>query len=381
MKAASHLCALILGVALTAAAPARPAAFVNLPQLIAVHPLYALLQQYDREIAALRDTQDVPGLSNAAAQARAGAAALQRDASGAELQAARIASQSLQSDRQRERTAIVAATATQRGGDRNMSLYAGELVRATNANLTAYDRGIVQSDERAYVARAQQLREKELTLAFDLAKTDAGKRLLLALKLRTLHLTATARSRLQAQLSALDARESASVAALRAQDAGVLAAYRQRLQAEGVSEQAQMSGRLQAKAGANVALRQRIAAAQASSRATANLQSEAAAFGASYHPQSDAAFIRDGLSTTNGTISARFAQLSDVDRRAQQATAAQIAQLESNRRVLYRVMVAQIVRTAQLLAAQRHLGRLETSGSPPAGSVDLTGAVRSELAR
>ncbi len=38
-------------------------------------------------------------------------------------------------------------------------------------------RATAQRNERAYTARAQQLREKELTLAFDLEREDAGKRL------------------------------------------------------------------------------------------------------------------------------------------------------------------------------------------------------------
>ncbi|MGA8575537.1 MAG: hypothetical protein WB609_07615, partial [Candidatus Cybelea sp.] len=56
--------ALILAVLLTAAGPPNsPEGFVDLAQLVASHPQHAILFEYDREIAALRSTQNLPGLA------------------------------------------------------------------------------------------------------------------------------------------------------------------------------------------------------------------------------------------------------------------------------------------------------------------------------
>ncbi|MGA8097509.1 MAG: hypothetical protein WB810_02495, partial [Candidatus Cybelea sp.] len=48
--------------------------FVDLPRLVASHPLHSVLAQYDSEIAALRSTQNVAGLRDPAATAARSAA-------------------------------------------------------------------------------------------------------------------------------------------------------------------------------------------------------------------------------------------------------------------------------------------------------------------
>ena len=70
------------GLALAAflvAAPAPAAqtpAYVDVAHAVAADPLHAVLAQYDREIATLRATLNVPAAGDVARQARSGAAAL-----------------------------------------------------------------------------------------------------------------------------------------------------------------------------------------------------------------------------------------------------------------------------------------------------------------
>lgn len=106
-------------------------------------------------------------------------------------------------------------------------------------------------------AREQQLREKELTLAFDLAQANALKRLRLRLKLEDLHPEPTTRKQLEAELSALNAGESRAVAAMRHSNAAVLADYRLQVEHDTARAGSQMAAQLQAKAAANLALRRK----------------------------------------------------------------------------------------------------------------------------
>jgi hypothetical protein len=372
--------ALALPILLTAATPARaPIGYVDLPRLILSHPLHAVLLQYDREIAALRSTQEIPGLSDAAAAAGLGAAALQRDAATAQSHARQIASGGAAGDSARERAALATVLSSPRA-DTEMSGYTNALMRETNANLTAFERAITERTERAFTARQQQLREKELTLAFDLARADAGKRLSLTLKLEDLHLTPTTRAKLRAALAALDERELKAVTALRRDDAEALAEFRRQLQREGESADAEMAGQLRAKAGANFALRQRVPLGQ-SGLATVlpNLPSRVAAFSASYNAGASVAAIAGGLSTASSDLSQRFARLGESARRSDRETIVQIQALQAARDAVYRSIVAQIFREARLLVRERHLGGLEASSPRPQASVDLTPAVRARL--
>jgi Skp family chaperone for outer membrane proteins len=376
VRASRRACALVLGVFLCAAASrTAPVGFIDLPRLVSVHPLHKILAQYDREIAALQNTRDVPGLSALGAQTERGAAAVQRDVAGTTAKVQRIAAGAAR-DHVQERQAMGALFASQHAPNGEMSAYRDELTRETNANLRGYAIAIAQRTARAVAARQQQLHERELTLAFDLARRDSGVRLVLRLKLQDLHLDAATRARLQDRLAALNRRDSDAVAAARANDAAILARYRATLERDGELANAQMASELLSKAGANLALRLGVLRAGSSAAdVVPNLASRLESFASSDHPGADATAVEASLRSAKSDLPLRFATLADADRRSRVETSSQIQNLKNNRGELYRMMVAQILRDARQLARQRHLSDLVATSPRPSGSVDLTGAV------
>jgi len=383
VKAPLHGCVLVLGVFLCAAASrTAPAGFIDLPRLVSVHPLHKILAQYDREIAAFQNTRDIPGLSALGARAQRGAAAVRREIAATPVQVQRIAADAAARDRAQERQAVAALFAWQRASNGEMSAYRDELTRETNANLRGYAIAIEQRTARAVAARQQQLHEKELTLAFDLARRDSGVRLVLRLKLQDLHLDAATRARLQGRLAALNTRDSEALAAARAGDAAILARYRATLQRDGELANAQMASELLSKAGANLALRLGVLRAGSSAAGVVpNLASRLASFASSDRPGADAAAVETSLRSAKNDLSRRFATLADADRRSRVETSTQIQNLKNNRDELYRSMIAQILRDARRLARERHLSALVATSPRPSGSVDLTGAVAREMSR
>jgi hypothetical protein len=373
--------ALIVAVLLTAAAPpTTPEGFVDLAQLVATHPQHAILLEYDREIAALRSTQNLPDLAPVAT-ANNGAGAVRREAAAAQLRVRQIATRNAQADRGRERAALTSTFAPQRAGDREMNTYSGELARETTASFTNYVAAIAERTERAYAARAQQLRERENTLAFDLARRDAAKRLSLRLKLTDLHLAHAARAPYVNELAALDEGERNAVSAQRGADAAVLAAYRRQLESDGRSAEAQMIARLRTTGNANLAIRRRVTqAGMRMQAASPSLRTAAGAFGATYSLAFDAQKTGDGLRAAGDDISARFAQLAGSASRSERETANTIGELEAIRAALYRSIVTQITSEARLIAHRRGLAKVAIGSRRPGGSVDLTRAVRAGLA-
>jgi hypothetical protein len=372
---------LAIGVLLIAATHnASRVGYVDLGRLVASHPLYPVLSRYDREIAALRSTESLPGLGNPAAQAERGAGTVQQDASAASRRAEGIASRSAGEDGAQERAAAQEILASQRAGDRDVAAYTAQLVRETNANLENYRLAIAERTERAFAARQQQLHEKELTLAFDLARRNGGKRLLLRLKLADLHLRPADRAKLHAQLAALDQSEFSAVSALRRSDETVLESYRDELQREAETANARMAEELRAKAGANFAIRHHVGQVARSAGAPVDLPSQLAAFRANDAGARSADGIVAGLQTASGDLSQRLRSLGATDRQSQRETVAQIAALEESRTALYRSIVAQITREADRLARERQLSSVVFSRPQRDDSVDLTAAVKAALA-
>jgi hypothetical protein len=381
-QAANLLVSALLAIASIAAGPqnAGPVGFIDLPRLVATHPLYRVLAQYDREIAALRSTQSLSGVGDPGSQAQAAAAALRATSADAQMRVQSIAARSAAEYRDREPDALAALLASRDAGNREMTAYHDDLTQATTANLRLYEDGIAQRNQRAYTARAQELREKELGLAFDLARRDAGRRFALTLKLDNLHLDAQTRAQLEAQLNALNDASARSLDAMRRADAVELASYREMMERSGASAVAQMTASLRSQAAANITLRSQVLQAEPNpSQILAELASQAARFRASYRAPSDASALGAGLRRASGDLSHRFAELSQTDLSSRRDTAAQITALQANRAALYRALVAQIVQAAQRLARARGLRGVTRSGARPPGSVDLTPAVASEL--
>jgi Skp family chaperone for outer membrane proteins len=374
--------ALALAALLTnaTASAAEAVGYVDVARAVAAHPFHPVLAQYDREIAALRGTLEALPSGDPTAQAQRGAAALARGTDSAQTRLQAMGGSSGGDDRSRERTALTSVRTSQRAADRAMATYSAELVRETRASVESYRRSIAERNARALAARRQQLHERELTLAFDLARAHAGKRLTLRLKLDHLHLDGTDRRRLGRELAALNADESRAVAAMRRTDAGVLAAYERELERDGAAENARMAAQLRANATANLALRRRVLRAGPSAGAP-DLSTQAASFAASYRSEADARTVADSLRAASDDVSKRFALLAASDRASRDETVRRIRALRADRNSLYQSILARIRRASETLLRERHLSKLELRGKRPAGSVDLTPAVETELAR
>ena len=368
---------LLLAVLLTGGAPGSASTgFADLPQLIAGHPLHGVLAAYDREIAALRSTQTVSGLEDPAGRARSVAAALRNRSGAARLRAQAIAARDTRPDLLQENSALSTIVALGGASERAASHYSDDLNREVTASLSAFERATTQRTGRALQARRQQLREKELMLAYDLARRDAPQRLLLRLKLSELHLDAATRKALESQLAAVNEREGDALAAARRWDAAVLGSYRRQLQEEGATANAQMVSQLRAKGDANDAIRLRVLHAESNAAAALPVvPSQLALFRSSYRSAADAQAIAVGFGAAGVDLSRRFGELSDVDERSRAATAAQIQRLTVDRGKLYRSIVAQIERIANRLARTRHLTKVLVANSRPKGSIDLTAAI------
>ncbi|MGA7354218.1 MAG: hypothetical protein WA431_08070 [Candidatus Cybelea sp.] len=360
---------LILAIVLTGGAPASgPIGFIDLSSLVARHPMHPVLVTYDRAIATLRGTLQAPQLTDTGARANRSATAIENETGAAGARVQNIAARSA-ADRNRERAAFATVLASQRAASQAMSRYADQLARATEANLAGYRRSLDESATRALAAREQQLHEKELTLAFDLARTNALKRLRLRLKVEDLHPDPTTRKQLEAELSALNAGESQAVAAMRHRNAAVLADYRLQVERDTARAASQMAAQLQAKAAANLALRRKALYGEAIPSQLVG--SEA--------PDAGATAVAGELRGAGSNLSKRFNTLAQSTRQSQLQTTAEIRALEQKRYALRQSIVSQILRAAQALVQTRHLGGLVTSGPRPTASIDLTSAVQREL--
>lgn len=338
--------------------------FANLPQLIAAHPLAPVLAQYDREIEALRSTERVTGLTTIGRQLGDNARTIHAQTSnaGASLRGFQGTLGNAYQNRE-------AAFLDRIAGNETMSstAYRATAEDAAQTTLRNYRAAMVQRTARATVARRQQFIETESTFVFDFKKQDAGRRLLLALKLRDLHLDAATRSQLKSQLHALDAREQYAVDALRTKDAAALGVHAAQLRAQEAGDDARMATDLSRKTAAN------IAAGQAPS------QAGGAQALRGYHFSTDASDIQNGLRAADVDLTQRFTQLQRVDASSRESTDKRLAQIEANRRALHDAIVAQITANARAVARNRHITSLRVGSVPPKNAIDLTSAVRTKL--
>ncbi|HEY6485156.1 MAG TPA: hypothetical protein VIX83_02090 [Candidatus Cybelea sp.] len=372
---------LALALCLTGVSPSRATGYADVARLVASHPLHAVLAGYDREIAALRTTLRATGLTDPAARTEHAAAALQKSAAGTRARALRLDTLNTSADLNTERNAVATIVRLRGTGDLESSSYGVELDRETSASLTAFEAATAARTTRALEARRQQLRESELTLAYALARRDAAEHLLLQLKLTHLHLDRTDRAALEARRAALDRREADAIAALRASDAATLAAYDRELRAQAATANAQMTSQLRGTAAANRTIHGSVVRAESSAAgALPNFPAQLALFRAGYRSSAQATDIAGNLSAASDDIYRRFGALARADRQSRAAALAQIRTLAAQRSALYHSIVAQIRRAANRIAGERHLSGVSLAPAPRAGSIDLTGAIRSALA-
>jgi hypothetical protein len=380
-------------------------ASVDVNALVRSHPLYSSISEYDRQIAQLRGTLHVPqferktqAFDNAS---RAVSTTLDRTASrtrqiaamptpdvSALKNGANVSAPSesrVRSDIQQ--TYNNQASQVRSMAQSDMSRYRAQLLAQQNKAFDNYVRSVHARVRQAYASREQQLYEKESTLALDLAKADANKVLSIRTKLRTLALTGERRRELIAQVDAISARQDAAVAKQHKRDRAALAAFLGPLQARADADIARMHAQLQARTAANLAARERVLAAQTSQRTALDLGSSAQPVGAKTDMNAELdSLLAAPAGNPQAFLSARddlarqFSRVRSADDDATRSTWAEIAALETQRAQLYSDIVSQIMSEARSIAKERGLGAVYARNDAPAGSIDITPAVRSEFA-
>lgn len=309
--------------------PAR----LDLARVLASQPFAAMLAQYDADAAVLRRSVASGGFAgtHAAIDAASSDLAKRLDAGSRRLRGVRVEPVTLP-----------------RPGGRSPHDFA--------AAVAPFRQAALARAERAASLRAAQMREREATIAYGFERAHGGRRLLLELKLRDLHLDAVSRKRYRAELASLDAQEAALVRAARARDDAELAAYRTHLQSQAAAGVSAMSGDV---------------AAHARAARTVDLQSPAKGWLPQWRDDTGAparfAAARDDLTK-------RLLALRDAGDAGRTSAKNEIAALQRERDALRAQIVASAEARAAKIAAARHLGRVYTS-APPAGARDLTADV------
>jgi hypothetical protein len=286
------------------------------------HPLYCMLVQLDRQIAALRATLNTPGLTNTAARSAAAANEASRNLRNAAA-VERASAATAAADQRTEAAALRSLAHAGDGGD--LDAYKSALASTQTAALSNYSRTLNESVARAYRRRAAQFDEAESTLAFNLERRDAALTMPLRVKIYDLHPDAETRTTLLARLNAILKRESEAVAALRAGDRAALAAYRTQILASAQSNYASEAR----DAGNRTADNLRVRSDVANPDATVALPAWQV-----YRPADFEGTARS-FDAARTRIAARASQIAGIDSESKRATLAQIAALQNERRALY----------------------------------------------
>ncbi len=269
---------------------------------------------------------------------------------------------------------------------RDMAAYRSTLLAQEQIAFGRFVQSVQARTQRAYEARAQELRERESALLLELARANAPTRLVLRAKLQTLALDTQTRRRLTNRLAALQDREDAAVAALRSTNARTLAAYARVLHERARSDVAKMHADLQTRTSANLAARERVLAAQTSSGGSLHMPTAQAHAGSEAEmlsqynalvnaPSPDAS----SYANARANLTERFKALGAADAADTQSVKSQIASLAHDRAAVVERIRSQIVLEAKREAKARDLWLIYTSGLTPRGSVDITAAVAADL--
>ncbi len=263
---------LVLFLAGCAAQAASPGPSFDMKALVRAHPLYGALAQYDRQIAALRATLHVREFSQKDAAFAHAQQAVHADLDTAASRSRQIAampspnsstlnpSQNIQAPSEGtvrgdvQRAYQTQAAQLRSSAQQDMAHYRSALLAQQNTAFSNYERGVQARVRQAYNSRAQELYEKTSTLALDLAKADANKRLPLRMKLQTLHLRPDQSARIHARLAAIQEHEDAIVNAQRRKDRATLSAFLPPLQRRAAADIARTRVDLQNRTAANLAL-------------------------------------------------------------------------------------------------------------------------------
>jgi hypothetical protein len=387
--------------------------YVRMDQLIKSHPLYPQLSAYERSIEALSLREIGPGIAASGSELAKQEAELQGELKAAADRTNRLLKEKQDEYARREREAIEAALAGSAPGPSARQLANGVQAEAAaqqsataaqaRTDLGAYRNAVIAQDKaasealvktfndraaRLYQDKANQLQAQESQASLELAQADAAQRLQLRTKLSNLALDDAARKEAQAQLDALDKKESDAMAAMRARDQETLAQYRRELQSrmhdELDKELAALHDRTRAKLaapGAAVAQLGRTANVGVNAGKGPGREESPAALQAklqALHREYQAQFNADAKQTiadfnkTRADLQRRFDELRGADAAAQSSARQQIASLQKQHDDLYAQIVAQIQREVQSVAKSRGISVVVSDVVAPGGSVDLT---------
>ncbi|MGH7736733.1 MAG: hypothetical protein ACREMP_02505 [Candidatus Tyrphobacter sp.] len=218
--------------------------------LLAASPLQAERAHYDRAIAALRATERMWS-------ARARAARIARDretlAAGAANATAALAAIAHRSNLYASQdSAALAATARAQRGD-GAARYRERLPLDSRAEIAQIERDARTRVAQGTAIRRQQLYERESTLALALTRRDALETMLLRVRAKDLHAGAARRHDAAMRLRAIENRDDATMNALHARDALVLAAYQTQLARAASTQTARTIARIRTRTRANLA--------------------------------------------------------------------------------------------------------------------------------
>ncbi len=235
-------------------AAVRGTGFVRLDEVVKHHPLYPQLSQLDDAIAAINLQAAAPQVPLSAKQIAQQTGELNRELTTAQQRANKILAQKQQEYVHREQQALTAAltaagvqgagaiAAAQMSG--NSAQQAQSAARAANEDFMAYQQSVISQNNAAtssiakqmqaqaaekYRAKAEQLQQNETDLSLRLTQQDAAARLAIKTRLSNLAMDESARKQAQAQLDAINAKESTQLDAARKADAATLRAYRAQL--------------------------------------------------------------------------------------------------------------------------------------------------------
>jgi hypothetical protein len=322
----------------TVAQPAGPPARIDLARALARHPFAPVLAQYNADIATLRRATGDVALRNVHQLLVSSAVDVEHRLQISSARARELRAQPIQP--------LPAAAAESRRD------FSGGVIGA-------FAQAAQSRVARAVDLRAAQLREHEATAAYDYERAHAGRRLVLGLKLRDLHLDASNRRRYQTQVDALDRQEMALLDAERARDAGILAAYGSQLRAQANADAVSMASDL-----ANHARAMR-AIPQPQMRALPN---------SLRHPADSRAATLAAFADARHDLTDRWNALRGMDDAARADAAREISELERQRDVLRAQIVTSIEARAARIAATQRLGKIYTVDAPREAR-DITDAV------
>jgi len=423
LKSRASLAALVLAAAVLCgcshvdvhSATVRGVAYVRVDDAIKAHPLYPQLAQLNDAIDAINFAAALPHAPLTPAQITEQTKALNAQLADAQNRANAIIASKQQSYEQQEHDADVAAVkaaginpaAAGLGAQMNVTsqAQAAAAARAAQQGYMQYQSGVVAQDDAAMQAiarqlqqaandkmraRAEEYQQNESDLSLRLAQQDAPNRMALETKLDTLALSADDRKSVNAQIAAIDKKESDQVGALRAADQAALMAYGKQLQAQTAEQIRAQQVAIRSETGAKLAERRDQVASQlrglgAAPVATASLPPALRTRLAQIHQEYAAKFQADAqqaveeYQATKSDLDAQFAALHGQGTSAVGAAATQLRALQKRRDELQAQIQAQIQREAVRLAKEMGFSIVFDNVAAAGGAYDLTNDLIKDL--